>query len=72
MMVMKNLTTTIVVSTSCTQERRKGSKTTWEAPKNKHKPKPTEKSQEGATMVKKFVHLKNNLMMITTTFAFYT
>jgi hypothetical protein len=43
-----------------------------EALENKCKPKLRAKSQEGATMVKRFVHLKKNMMMIITTFASYT
>jgi hypothetical protein len=40
--------------------------------KNKCKPKPRAKSQEGATMVKRFAHIKKNMMMITVALTSYT
>jgi len=59
---MKNATTTklfVTIITSCTQERRKGSKIVGgETLRNKHKPKEKAKPQECTTMVKRVCSLE--------------
>jgi hypothetical protein len=68
-MMKKNLMRPLLLLPRAHKSGERGTRWQGKTSKNKHKPKPRAKSQECATMVKRFGHLKNNLMMIVTTFA---